>query len=75
MTKQDLNHHLALRQRLEEAAAWTGNIDDMQTRIIFRLRYICGFTRKEVAALTGGGNTDRSARIRAYRYMKARVEG
>ena len=134
MTKQDLNHHLALRQRLEEArellasletaagpraqqldgmphasgisdrtgdlaaeiadakavinglqaevtrsenvaAAWVGSIDDMQTRMIFRLRYIRGLSWKDVAALIGGGNTDRSVRIRAYRYMKAHLEG
>lgn len=134
MTKQDLNHHLALRQRLEEArellasleaaagpraqqldgmphasgisdrtgdlaaeiadaravidglqaeiacsetaaASWIGSIDDMQTRMIFRLRYIRGLSWKDVAALIGGGNTDRSVRLRAYRYEKAHLEG
>lgn len=133
MTKQDLNHHLALRQRLEEArellasleaaagpraqqldgmphaqgasdhtgdlaaeiadaetvieslqaeivrsetavAAWIGTIEDMQTRMIFRLRFIRGLTWKEVAALIGGGNTAKSVQIRAYRYMKAHLE-
>lgn len=133
MTKQDLDHHLALRQRLEEArglltsletgagpraqhldgmphahgisdrtgnlaaeiadvkavidrlraevarseeaaAAWIGSIDDMQTRMIFRLRYIRGLTWKEVAALIGG-NTGRSVRLRAYRYMKDHLAG
>lgn len=134
MTKQDLNQHLVLRQRLgearellasleaaagpraqqldgmphahsisdrtgdlaagiadakavidglrdevtrseEAAAAWIATIDDMQTRMIFRLRYIRGLPWKEVAALIGGGNTDRSVRLRAYRYEKAHLEG
>lgn len=131
MTKQDLNHHLALRQRLEEArellasldaagpraqhldgmphasgisdrtgdlaaeiadakaviesllaevarseetaAAWIGTIGDMETRIIFRLRYIRGFAWKEVAALIGG--TAKSVQLRAYRYMAAHLSG
>lgn len=57
------------------AAAWIATIDDMQTRMIFRLRYIRGLPWKEVAALVGGGNTDRSVRLRAYRYEKAHLEG
>lgn len=55
------------------AAAWIGTIEDMQTRLIFRLRYIRGLPWKDVAALIGGGNTDRSVRIRAYRYIKAHM--
>ena len=51
------------------AAAWIGAIEDMQTRLIFRLRYIRGFAWKEVAALIGGGNTAQSVKIRAYRYL------
>lgn len=56
------------------AAAWIGTIEDMQTRLIFRLRYIRGFAWKEVAALIGGGNTDKSVRIRAYRYIQAHID-
>lgn len=133
MTKQGLNQHLALRQRLEKArellaaleaaagpgaqrldgmphahvasdhtgdlaaeiadmetvieglqaevdrsetavAAWIGTIEDMQTRMIFRLRYARGLTWKEVAALIGGGNTDRGIQVRAYRYINAHLE-
>ena len=55
------------------AAAWIGTIEDMQTRIIFRLRYIRGFTWKEVAALIGGGNTEYSVKNRAYRHIQAHM--
>jgi len=54
-----------------EVAAWIGTIEDMQTRIIFRLRYIRGGTWKEVAALIGGGNTEQGVKNRAYRYIQA----
>lgn len=55
-------------------AAWIGTIEDLQTRMIFRLRYIRGLAWKEVAALIGGGNTDRGVRTRASRYMEAHLE-
>lgn len=55
-------------------AAWIGAIEDLQTRIIFRLRYGRGLTWKEVATLIDGGNTAKSVQIRAYRYMKAHLE-
>lgn len=108
MTKQELNHHLALLQRLkkdrdllaaldaaglaDEAAcirndivnldaeveqsaaavtAWIGAIEDIPTRIIFRLRFLRGLEWKAVATLIGGGNTRSSVKTRAYRYMEA----
>lgn len=52
-------------------AAWIRTIEDLQTRMIFRLRFIRGLTWKEVAALINGGNTEYSVKNIYYRYMKS----
>lgn len=44
------------------------SIDDDQTRIIFRLRFLRGLAWKEVAAVVGG-NTEESAKRICYRYL------
>lgn len=108
MTKQELNHHLTLLQRLEEArglldsleaaglaaetagilddiahldmelqqseavvTAWMRTIEDIPTRIIFRLRFLRGLEWKAVAALIGGRNTTNSVKAVCYRYLEA----
>ena len=108
MTKQELNQHRTLLQRLEknrklleflevagladevsgirddiarlnaevqqsEAAvtAWFNTIEDLPTRMIFRLRFLRGLEWKTVAALIGGGNTKASVEKHVARYLEA----
>lgn len=46
-------------------------IDDNQTRLIFRLRFLRGMAWKEVAAVIGGRNSEDSVRMVCYRYLGA----
>lgn len=45
------------------------SIDDDQTRLIFRLRFLRGLAWKEVAAVIGGRNSEDSVRMVCYRYL------
>ena len=68
--RDDIESLDAELQRSEAAVtAWSDTIDDLQTRMIFRLRFLRGFEWKAVAALTGG--TRSSVENRAYRYLEA----
>ena len=44
-------------------------IDDDQTRLIFRLRFLRGLAWKEVAAVIGGRNSEDSVKTVCYRYL------
>lgn len=44
-------------------------IDDDQTRLIFRLRFLRGLAWKEVAAVIGGCNSEDSVKMVCYRYL------
>lgn len=46
-------------------------IDDDQTRLIFRLRFLRGLAWKEVAAVIGGRNSEESVKMVCYRYLGA----
>lgn len=63
----------AVARSEEVVAAYIGTIEDSQTRMIFRLRYIHGMAWKEVAAAVGGRNTENSVKSVCYRYI-ARVD-
>lgn len=52
-------------------AAFISTIGDLQTRTIFRLRFLGGMAWKEVATATGGGNTEGSVQKICYRYLEA----
>lgn len=45
------------------------SIEDDQTRLIFRLRFIRCLTWKEVAAVIGGRNSEDSVKMVCYRYL------
>lgn len=63
----------ALRHRQEErrkAMRFINSITDSQLRTIFVLRFVCGKSWNEVADYIGGGNTEKSVWVRAYRYLK-----
>ena len=49
--------------------AYIDTIADLQTRTIFRLRFLGGMAWKEVAAAIGGWNTEKSVKLRCYRYL------
>ena len=63
----------ALQQRQEEsrkAMRFINSIADSQLRTILILRFVCGKSWNEVADYIGGGNTEKSVWVRAYRYLK-----
>lgn len=46
------------------------NIQDVQTKLIFRLYYIRGLTWKKVAEMIKGGNTELTTKQTCYRYFR-----
>ena len=52
--------------------AWLSEIEDMKTRIIFRLRFIRGYQWKEIAGVVGKFDTEDSVKRTAYRYLDDR---
>ena len=60
----------AERERLER---YINSISDSITRQIFTLRFIKGFSWRQVALIIGGGNTEGSVRHVCYRYVKKRA--
>lgn len=50
-------------------ATYIQTIEDSQTRMIFRLRFIHGMAWKEVAAAVGGRNTESGVKNMCYRYI------
>ena len=50
-------------------AAYIDKIPDIQTRMVFRLRFCRGYQWKEVARMLGGGNTEDSVKKACYRYL------
>lgn len=63
----------ALQNRQEErrkAMRFINSITDSQLRTIFVLRFVAGKSWNEVADYIGGGNTEKSVWVRAYRYLK-----
>lgn len=57
--------------RSETAIAdYITTIQDTQTRMIFRLRFLHGMTWKEVASATGGRNTESGVKAVCCRYIE-----
>ena len=57
--------------RESAAAAFIAGIEDTQTRLIFRLRFLRGYTWKQIARTIGGGNTVSGVKMRYARYMES----
>ena len=53
-----------------EVKAFIGTIDDSKTRLIFRLRFLCGCKWEDVAELMGGRNTEKTVSMACYRYLQ-----
>ena len=53
----------------EPVIAYIAQIPDIQTKMVFRLRFCRGHQWKEVARMLGGGNTEDSVKKVCYRYL------
>lgn len=53
-----------------EVKAFIETIKDNRTRLIFRLRFLCGCKWEDVAGLIGGKNTRDAVRHVCYRYLQ-----
>lgn len=70
----DLDARIAyLEDKISESEStilpFVRNIDDDQTRLIFRLRFLRGLAWKEVATVIGGHNTEDSVKSICYRHL------
>ncbi len=65
-----------LKQQAEQerakVAAYINSIDDEQTRLIFRLRFLHCLTWAEVAEIIGRKNTAAAIKSVCYRYLKGK---
>lgn len=52
-----------------DISAWISSIDDILTRQIFRLRFLCGLPWADVAQTVGGRNTTASVKMVCSRYL------
>lgn len=63
-----------LKRRVEESTSvvmpFISSIPDLQTKMVFRIRFCRGYAWKDVAALLGGGNTEASVKSLCYRYLE-----
>lgn len=68
--KEAITRREAAAARSEAIVArYIQTIEDNQTRMIFRLRFIRGMTWKLVAAAVGGRNTEAGVKAVCYRYV------
>lgn len=58
-------------QAKQEIAAYIDTIEDNQTRMIFRLRFLHCMAWGEVAAVIGGKNSEKGVKCICYRYIKS----
>ena len=65
---EDLRKQIARRET--EILHFIDTLPDIQTRIIFRLRFLEGFTWSWIAYHVGGGNTADAVKKRCYRYLE-----
>ena len=54
--------------------AFIAEIPDIQTKMVFRLRFCRGYQWKEVARMLGGGNTEDSVKKNCYRYLGVQTD-
>ena len=72
----DLETEIELMQKqVDESAkgvtAFISTIPDVQTRVIFKIRFCRGYEWKQVARVLGGGNSEASVKSAAYRYIES----
>lgn len=54
--------------------AFIDEIPDIQTKMVFRLRFCRGYQWKKVATMIGGGNTEDSVKKTCYRYLGVKTD-
>ena len=52
-----------------EIRAFIDSIEDNRTKVIFKLRFLCGYKWEAVAVMIGGGNSGEAVRMVCYRYL------
>lgn len=60
-----------MEQVKQKITSYIETIPDIQTRLIFRLRFLRCMTWDEVAAAIGGRNTGKNVSNRCYRYLES----
>lgn len=53
-----------------EVKTFIDTIGDNRTRLIFRLRFLCGCKWEDVAELIGGRNNEKTVSMACYNYLK-----
>lgn len=61
---------LELKRKKEAVTEFIMNIEDSQTRLIFKLRCLDGLTWNQIADRIGGLNSEDTMKKRFYRYLK-----
>ena len=62
----------AIAESEAQVMTFIRGVKDIQARSILRLRFCRGLTWKEVAQVLGGGNTEASVKMSAYRQLETR---
>jgi len=52
-----------------EIREFVESIEDNRTKVIFKLRFLCGFKWEAVAVMIGGGNTVDAVKSCCYRFL------
>ena len=63
-----------LKTRLKEIDKFFSEIEDMQTRLIFELRFKKRHTWKKISETIGGNNTENTVKKICYRYLEKNTE-
>ena len=67
----DVNRLEAMVEQSEiEVRQFIDAIEDNRTRLIFSLRFLCGYKWEGVAKMIGAGNSGEATRMVAYRYLQ-----
>lgn len=53
-----------------DVRAYIDGIHDNRTKLIFKLRFLCGFPWADVADVIGGRNTEEAVKSACYRYLQ-----
>lgn len=71
----DVNRLEAMVDKSEkEVREFIESIEDNRTKVIFKLRFLCGFKWEAVAVMIGGGNTEKAVKSTCYRFLNCRED-
>lgn len=60
-----------VRTSEKEVTAFIDSIEDNRTKLIFSLRFLCGYKWEAVARMIGGGHTGDAISMVCYRYLSS----